>query len=87
MDPNNENLDNELKETLNNVLGIEENDNLLANGGGGEGEDSYGSFIGGPDPYLDSEDEELNLMCLEEEVNIPDQWEEDEDDPMPDQDE
>ncbi|KAK4340025.1 hypothetical protein RND71_041487 [Anisodus tanguticus] len=67
--------------------GIEDNDSLLANGSGGEGEDSYESFIGGPDPYLDNEDEGLNLMCVEEEVNIHDQWEKDEEDPMPDQDE
>ncbi|XP_059310329.1 protein FAR1-RELATED SEQUENCE 8-like [Lycium ferocissimum] len=85
MDPNNGNSDNDLRETLNNVLEIQENDSLFSNVGGGEGEDSDGSFIGGPDAYLDSEDEELNLMCLEEEANMPDQLEEDDEDPMPDQ--
>ncbi|KAK4363137.1 hypothetical protein RND71_018378 [Anisodus tanguticus] len=66
---------------------IEDNDSLLANGGGGECEDSDRSFIGGTDPYLDNEDEGLNLMCVEKEVNIHDQREEDEEDHMPYQDE
>ncbi|KAK4372775.1 hypothetical protein RND71_008159 [Anisodus tanguticus] len=60
---------------------------LLANGGGGEGEDSDESFIGGPYLYLDSENEELNMLCLNEEVNMFDQWEEDEEDSIPDQEE
>ncbi|KAK4372956.1 hypothetical protein RND71_008340 [Anisodus tanguticus] len=34
----------------------------------GEGEDSDESFIGGPDPYLGSEDEGHNFIRLEEEV-------------------
>ncbi|KAK4344323.1 hypothetical protein RND71_037417 [Anisodus tanguticus] len=42
VDNNNENVDNSLRVTLNNVLGIEDNDSLLANGDGGEGEVSEG---------------------------------------------
>ncbi|KAJ8554474.1 hypothetical protein K7X08_025152 [Anisodus acutangulus] len=87
MDPNIKNVDNSSRVTLNNILGIEDNDSLLANGGGGECEDSDRSFIGGPDPYLDNEDEGLNLMCVEKEVNIHNQREVDEEDHMPYQDE
>ncbi|KAJ8547759.1 hypothetical protein K7X08_011345 [Anisodus acutangulus] len=79
MDPNNENADMRLVKTLNDVFGFQRNDNLLSDGGGDD-EDPDTSFNGGPDTYLDSEDEELNMLALIEieEINMPDEEENDE---------
>ncbi|XP_060182171.1 protein FAR1-RELATED SEQUENCE 8-like [Lycium barbarum] len=62
---------NRVIKTLNNVLGIDENDSLLSNGGRDD-EDSDGSFNGGADSYVDSEDEELNMLALAEGDEAPD---------------
>ncbi|XP_059306177.1 protein FAR-RED IMPAIRED RESPONSE 1-like [Lycium ferocissimum] len=75
--------DGDIRATLNNILGIEGNDSLLSNVD--EDEDSEDFNGGGLDPYLDSEDEGLNLVRVEEEVNTPDHFEEYEEDPLTDE--
>ncbi|KAJ8528441.1 hypothetical protein K7X08_022133 [Anisodus acutangulus] len=87
MNPNNQNADKRVVKNLKNVFGFERNESLLSNDGGDD-EASDASFNGGPDPYLDSEDEELNMLALaeiEEEINTQDQWEENNELNMPDQ--
>ncbi|XP_059310744.1 protein FAR1-RELATED SEQUENCE 6-like [Lycium ferocissimum] len=77
--------DGDVRATLNNVLGIEGNESLLSNVGEDEDEDSEDFNGGGPDTYLDSEDEGLNLVHVEEEVNTPGHFEEYEEDPLTDE--
>ncbi|KAJ8549364.1 hypothetical protein K7X08_033071 [Anisodus acutangulus] len=78
MDQNNQNIDKRVVKTLKNVFGFEQNDSLLYNDGG-DNEDSDANFNDGPDPYLDSEDEELNMLAFAEiakEINMQNQGKE-----------
>ncbi|KAJ8547570.1 hypothetical protein K7X08_011156 [Anisodus acutangulus] len=68
---------------------LEGNDILLVNDGGDD-EYSHTSFNGSSDTYLDSKDEELNMLSLteiEEEINTPDQGKEDDELNISDQEE
>ncbi|PHT36527.1 hypothetical protein CQW23_24227 [Capsicum baccatum] len=69
MDHNDEN--SQLRATLNDVLGLEESDSLLHD------EDSFCGYADGPDRYLDSDDEDLQIL-IDKEMNKSHQSDQDE---------